>query len=109
MGDSGGSVVSVDVERISFGGKVRRTTAYLFLLSDSLFLGCFSALMGILFVFSCSCWRWVSGCEKMPAWWYLLVVWGRGGTRPLNFVAPGRNRISWVALRLRFYCGIWSV
>jgi len=53
--------------------------------------------------------RWVSGCEKMPAWWYLLVVWGRGGTRPLNFVAPGRNRISWVALRLRFYCGIWSV
>jgi hypothetical protein len=39
MGDSGGSVVSVDVERISFGGKVRRTTACLFLLPDSLFLG----------------------------------------------------------------------
>ena len=25
MGDSGGSVVSVDIERISFGGKVRAT------------------------------------------------------------------------------------
>jgi hypothetical protein len=28
MGDSGGSVVSVDVERISFGGKVRASPCY---------------------------------------------------------------------------------
>lgn len=33
MGDSGGSVVSVDVERISFGGKVRASPCFPFLSS----------------------------------------------------------------------------
>jgi hypothetical protein len=36
MGDSGGSVVSVDVERISFGGKVRASPYFHF------FLFCYS-------------------------------------------------------------------
>lgn len=115
MGDSGGSVVSVDVERISFGGKVRTTSLPLLLRSDSLFLGCSSAPMGIF----------LSG----GGGGYLLVVWEGGrrdwalviswplvvivfrGCRRIAFPsllrhlvgsasAPGRNRISWIHLFL---------
>jgi hypothetical protein len=88
MGDSGGSVVSVDVERISFGGKVRATTTLL----PRFFLSFFLPRLFERYL-------WISplvlvrvgsrGVEKMPAWWYLEVVLGEKGLGSRNFLAPG--------------------
>jgi hypothetical protein len=84
MGDSGGSVVSVDVERISFGGKVRPARRPM----DALLLSVPSALWGS---FGCCCWGWV---EMMRA----LV--SSVGMVTENFLLRCRVLLGYIAVRV---------
>jgi hypothetical protein len=77
MGDSGGSVVSVDVERISFGGKVRQAGR------PPCFLAVPCALWGS---FGCCCSGWVGEVGGNDAS-FGVRLWGWFGVvvKELNF------------------------